>query len=71
MGSSQPGFPVSIFRHLHQRQVPEETSVDDRGYRAPAAPSKEAPTPQVWHVLRLHNTSDRPWTTAPAFALNG
>jgi hypothetical protein len=29
------------------------------------------PEDLVWHVLRLKNTGQQPWTTAPAFALNG
>jgi hypothetical protein len=43
-------------------------NVDDRGYRLGTQNKQEN---LVWHVLRLENKGKQPWTTAPAFALNG
>jgi hypothetical protein len=56
--------------HLYQWEVPDNMNVDDRGYRM-ASSNRQETEPQVWHVLRLQNTGTQPWTTAPAFALNG
>ena len=47
-------------------------NVDDRGYRLNQQNNQQnKPENQVWHVLRLENKGQQPWTTAPAFALNG
>jgi hypothetical protein len=32
---------------------------------------KPATEPQVWHTLRMTNSSDFPWTTAPAMVISG
>ncbi len=56
------------YEHIYQWEIPDSMNVDDRGYRLN---QQSAPENQVWHVLRLENTSQQPWTTAPAFALNG
>jgi hypothetical protein len=56
------------YEHIYQWEIPDSMNVDDRGYRLNP---QSAPENQVWHVLRLENTSQQPWTTAPAFALNG
>ena len=55
------------YEHIYQWEIPDSMNVDDRGYRLN---QQSAPENQVWHVLRLENTSQQPWTTAPAFALN-
>jgi hypothetical protein len=44
--------------------------VDEYASRSSTRASAK-PEDLVWHVLRLKNTGQQPWTTAPAFALNG
>jgi hypothetical protein len=56
------------YEHIYQWEIPDSMNVDDRGYRLNAQNKQEN---LVWHVLRLENNSKQPWTTAPAFALNG
>jgi len=56
------------YEHIYQWEIPDSMNVDDRGYRLN---SQNKPENLVWHVLRLENKSQQPWTTAPAFALNG
>jgi hypothetical protein len=56
--------------HLYQWDIPDSMNVDDRGYRQNQDSRKE-PESQVWHVLRLQNTTKQPWTTAPPFTVNG
>jgi hypothetical protein len=58
------------YEHLYQWEIPDSMNVDDRGYRQDTGNRKE-PENLVWHVLRLENTGQQPWTTAPAFAMNG
>jgi hypothetical protein len=60
------------YEHLYQWEVGDTMNVDEnanRNYNNPRAAAK--PEDLVWHVLRLKNTGQQPWTTAPAFALNG
>jgi hypothetical protein len=58
------------YEHAYQWDIPDTMGLDDRGYRQDRAQHDEE-LHQVWHVLRLENTSRQPWTTAPAFAVNG
>jgi hypothetical protein len=58
------------FEHIYQWEIPDSMNVDDRGYRLDSQ-NKNKQENLVWHVLRLENKSQQPWTTAPAFALNG
>ncbi|HTA31055.1 MAG TPA: hypothetical protein VK731_11255 [Candidatus Cybelea sp.] len=55
------------YEHIFQWQVGDTMNLDERGYR-----NNEQPKPEdlVWHVLRLKNTGQTPWTTAPALAIN-
>ncbi len=58
------------YEHLYQWEIPDSMQVDDRGYRQDPGRRPE-PESHVWHVLRLENTGQQPWTTAPAFTMNG
>jgi hypothetical protein len=58
------------YEHIYQWEIPDSMNVDDRGYRLDSQ-NKNKQENLVWHVLRLENKSKQPWTTAPAFALNG
>lgn len=52
--------------HIYEWRVPNTTEVDARGYQS----SRNEETPeQVWHSLKLTNSTHQPWTTAPAFAI--
>jgi hypothetical protein len=55
------------YEHIYQWEAGDSMNLDERGYR-----HNELPKPEdlVWHVLRLKNTGQTPWTTAPALALN-
>lgn len=59
---------TTSYEHLYQWEVPDSMNVDDRGYRLNP---QNQPENLVWHVLRLENNGQQPWTTAPAFVLNG
>ena len=59
------------YEHLYQWDVLDSMNVDDRGYRQDSSANRKEPENHVWHVLRLENTTRQPWTTAPAFAVNG
>ncbi len=62
------------YEHVYLWEIPDSSSTDDRGYvqnnnsnnRSTADNSE-----QVWHSIRLDNTTKQPWTTAPAFTVNG
>jgi hypothetical protein len=59
------------YEHIYQWDVPDTTNVDDRGYRPDSSKQQDAAPDQVWHALRVTNTTKHPWTTAPAFTVNG
>lgn len=59
---------IAPYEHIYQWEIPDSMNVDDRGYRLDA---RNQPENFVWHVLRLENKGQQPWTTAPAFALHG
>ena len=66
-------FPVFMgrvpFEHIYRWEVPDYMNVNEYGGRTGSDPSESAE--QVWHSLRLENTTSSPWTTAPALAVNG
>jgi hypothetical protein len=65
-------FTASVpYEHIYQWEIPDEMNLDDNGYRQNQNNRNEPPEEQIWHVLRLENNTKQPWTTAPAFAMNG
>lgn len=58
-----PLFQAKIpFEHLYTWDIPSYIDIYDN-YRQPDPQQQQE---IVWHVLKLTNTTDRPWTTAPA-----
>lgn len=60
----------AAYEHVYEWELPDSMNVDPNGYRS-GERSDASQGPQVWHVLRLENTTTHPWTTAPALAVNG
>ena len=58
------------YEHVYDLDVPDTMNIDYYGNRSSDRDAKDDET-QVWHVLRLTNTTEHPWTTAPALAVNG
>lgn len=58
------------YEHVYELDVPDSMNVDYLGNRTGDHDAQSDET-QVWHVLRLENTTEHPWTTAPALAVNG
>jgi hypothetical protein len=58
------------YEHVYELEVPDSANF---GYSASSTSDRNARDdgPQVWHTLRLENTTQFPWTTAPALAVNG
>jgi hypothetical protein len=58
------------YEHIYRWNIPDNMNVDDRGNRRDGESAKGIHD-QVWHMLRLQNTTKQPWTTAPAFTMKG
>jgi hypothetical protein len=58
------------YEHIYQWEIPDSMNIDERGYRQDSSRPAQDLSP-VWHALRLENTTKHPWTTAPAFTVNG
>ena len=60
-----PLFTESVpYEHIYQWDIPDYINEDQR--IPPHRREEDQPEQEVWHSLRLENTSDVPWTTAPA-----
>jgi hypothetical protein len=57
------------YEHAYELDVPDTMNIDYYGNRT--SDQDKDNEPQVWHVLKLENTTQYPWTTAPALAING
>jgi hypothetical protein len=63
-----PVLTASVpYKHIYQWDIPDYVNQQDR-YQRPTDPSEEE-RPQVWHSIRLENSTALPWTTAPAMTL--
>ena len=67
-----PLFTESVpYKHIYQWDIPdyvdEEGSYRYRGDRSENTPREQ----QVWHSIRLTNSTKVPWTTAPAETVKG
>jgi len=60
-----PLFTESVpYKHVYQWDIPDSLTDEER-YRQRGGEQREQPE-EVWHSLRLQNTTKVPWTTAPA-----
>ncbi|MBN2431002.1 MAG: hypothetical protein JXQ27_05975 [Acidobacteria bacterium] len=56
------------YEHVYLLELPDQMNVDERGYRRNSG-QPDGDTVQVWHALRVKNTSGLPWTTAPVLVV--
>jgi hypothetical protein len=62
-----PLFTKSVpCEHIYRWEIPDY--IDEREHYYYEQPEKQQPEPEqeVWHCLRMTNTTNVPWTTAPA-----
>ncbi len=57
------------YKHIYEWNIPDTLKVDARGYARSESEKKEIE--QIWHSVKLSNTTAYPWTTAPAFTVSG
>ncbi|UCE36274.1 MAG: hypothetical protein JSW00_12135 [Thermoplasmata archaeon] len=57
------------YKHIYEWNVPDTINVDTSGYQF--SEESQADTEQVWHSIKLGNSTDYPWTTAPALTVSG
>jgi len=58
-----PLFTESVpYKHIYQWKIPDYVSEEEHSRRREEQPKEE----QVWHCLKMENTTKVPWTTAPA-----
>jgi hypothetical protein len=57
------------YKHVYEWNIPDTINVDPRGYQQSRQPEKVPE--QVWHSIKLTNSTDYPWTTAPALTISG
>jgi hypothetical protein len=57
------------YKHIYEWSVPDTLNVDPRGYQRSGQPQMDEE--QVWHSIKLENSTNYPWTTAPALTVSG
>jgi len=57
------------YKHIYEWNVPDTLNVDPSGYQRSGQPQRDSE--QVWHSVKLENSTDYPWTTAPALTVSG
>ena len=61
-----PLFTESVpYKHIYQWDIPDYITQDDR-YIYGQNSNQPEPEEEIWHSLKLTNTTKVPWTTAPA-----
>lgn len=59
------------YEHVYEWNVPDTSNVQSSGYVSNSQQNDQKPVgEQVWHKLKLTNTSKFPWTTAPGMAMS-
>ena len=62
-----PLFTESVpYTHIYQWKIPDYVSEEDRYSSRRRRGEQDQAKEEVWHCLRLKNTTKVPWTTAPA-----
>jgi hypothetical protein len=62
-----PLFTESVpFEHIYLWEIPDYVDEEERYYYDRDRREKREPEEDVWHCLRMENTTMVPWTTAPA-----
>ncbi len=62
-------FDEVDYKHIYEWEIPDTINVDPRGYQRPEQQKSEKEN--VWHSVKLSNSTKYPWTTAPAFVVSG
>ncbi|MBC8525675.1 MAG: hypothetical protein H8D22_02215 [Candidatus Cloacimonetes bacterium] len=57
------------YKHVYEWRIPNTINIDASGFRSSSYKSEEVKE-QVWHSIKLTNSTDYPWTTAPAFTVS-
>ena len=61
-----PLFTEAVpYEHIYRWEIPDYVNEEER-YSEPSRQQGQERIEQVWHCLRLENTTKVPWTTAPA-----
>lgn len=62
-----PLFTESVpYKHIYQWKIPDYVNEEERYSYDRRREQEREPDEEVWHCLRLENTTKVPWTTAPA-----
>jgi len=56
------------YKHLYEWDIPELSHIDM--YGRPENKGQAEQREQVWHAIKLTNSTNYPWTTAPAMTVN-
>ncbi len=65
-----PVFSAEInYQHVYTWEVPDILNVDVYGFKQ-GNQRQQPQNDMVWHCLKLENTTDYPWTTAPTLVVN-
>jgi hypothetical protein len=54
------------YKHIYQWKIPDYVNEEERYSYSQRREQQREPDEEVWHCLRLENTTQVPWTTAPA-----
>jgi hypothetical protein len=62
-----PLFTESVlYKHIYQWNIPDYVNEQERYVYGRRREQEREPEEEVWHCLRLQNSTKVPWTTAPA-----
>ncbi len=62
-----PLFTESMpYKHIYQWKIPDYVTEEERYSYRPYREQEREPEEEVWHCLKMENTTKVPWTTAPA-----
>ncbi len=59
------------YKHIYKWEIPDTSKVNQTGYMRSGSSSRKKIIEQVWHSVKLENSTEYPWTTAPAFVVAG